>query len=63
MGGQVRIRCRNAIRLIVPAISAESSDAARRLDALETLIFNEPDPEIRIAYVRRFNEIWEDIAG
>ena len=63
MSAQTRLHCPNSIRLIVPAINRETIEAGRRLDALETLIFSEPDPDIRSVYVRHFNDLWDEIAG
>ena len=60
-GGAVRIRCSNALRLSVPAVNPKTREIAERLDALEILIFREPDPKTRSAYVRRFNALWEEI--
>lgn len=62
MSAQLRIRL-PAIRLSVPAVNNKTIEAGRRLDALETLIFSEPDPDVRIAYIHHFNEIWEELTG
>lgn len=51
------------MRLSVPTIDHRTVDACRRLDALEVLICDEPDPRIRALYVRRFHEIWERMTG
>jgi len=45
----------------VPLIDTAHIEMGRRLDALETLIRNEPDPRIRTIYVRRFHDLWETI--
>ncbi len=65
MGPAVRLRqCPDgSVRLIVPRLDTLGLEASRRLDALETLIFDEPDPNIRKLFVRRFNEIWEELTG
>lgn len=65
MSSVVRLRYPpdTAIRLSVPMIDRNSADASRRLDALELLISNEPDPATRTIYVRRFHEIWEQLVG
>lgn len=65
MSSAVRLRYPpdNAIRLSVPWINRKNTDASRRLDALELLISNEPDPATRTIYVRRFHEIWEQLVG
>jgi hypothetical protein len=52
-----------ALRISVPGYDRDNIKAGHRLDALETLISNEPDPQTRSIYVRRFHEIWENITG
>ena len=63
MGAAIRLKCCTdcPIRFTVPNIDATGLEASRRLDALETLTFNEPDPKIHKLFVRRFNEIWEEL--
>ncbi len=65
MGAAIRLRCCAdcPVRLTVPRLDASGLEASRRLDALETLIFDEPDPKIRRLFVRRFNEVWEELTG
>lgn len=65
MSSVVRLRYPpdKSIRLSVPSIDRKNADASRRLDALELLISNEPDPVTRTIYVRRFHEIWEQLVG
>lgn len=60
---RLRFPTNDPIRLTVPLIDKKNADASRRLDALELLICNEPDPETRNIYVRRFHEIWEQMIG
>ena len=65
MGAAIRMRCATGRppRLTIPCIDAAHIEAGRRLDALEILIWNEPDPHIRMIYVRRFNDLWETMTG
>ncbi|MCR9139364.1 MAG: hypothetical protein NXI27_25415 [Alphaproteobacteria bacterium] len=65
MSSVVRLRYppTNPVHLSVPSINSANADACRRLDALELLISNEPDPVTRTLYVRRFHEIWEQVVG